>query len=50
MMKLVAHPLTGLLIVMPITSRSSPVFLQRLRLIAGTYMLEMNKHVRWILP
>ena len=46
-MKLLFHTMTGLSIVVMINSRSY-VFSQQLRLIAGAYMLEINRHARWI--
>ena len=51
MMKLVGHPMTVLLDRCTSQfeeSRSSHVLSRWLRLIAGTYMLEKNKHARWI--
>jgi len=47
-MELLLHPMTEVFIIALINSMSSHIFLQWLRLIFGAYVLEINKHTRWI--
>ena len=47
-MELLLHPMTEVFMIALINSMSAPTFLQWLRLIFGAYVLEINKHTRWI--